>query len=74
MVRLQGKVALITMRLKTAEQIVGGWPLARLAHPDEIAPLAVFLASDESAFCTGSEFVIDGGATSGPAYLDRSAP
>jgi len=64
----------LKMRLKTAEQIVGGWPLARLAHPDEIAPLAVFLASDESAFCTGSEFVIDGGATSGPAYLDRSAP
>jgi len=64
----------LKMRLKTAEQIVGGWPLGRLAHPDEIAPLAVFLASDESAFCTGSEFVIDGGATSGPDYLDRTAP
>ena len=64
----------VKMRLRPAEQIVSGWPLGRLAHPDEIAPLAVFLASDESAFCTGSEFVIDGGATSGPDYLDRSAP
>jgi 3alpha(or 20beta)-hydroxysteroid dehydrogenase len=62
----------LQMRLRPAEQIVGGWPLGRLAHPDEIAPLAVFLASDESAFCTGSEFVIDGGATSGPDYLDRT--
>jgi 3alpha(or 20beta)-hydroxysteroid dehydrogenase len=64
----------VKMRLRPAEQIVGGWPLGRLAHPDEIAPLAVFLASDESAYCTGAEFVIDGGATSGPDYLDRSAP
>jgi 3alpha(or 20beta)-hydroxysteroid dehydrogenase len=64
----------IKMRLRTAEQIVGGWPLGRLAHPDEVAPLAVYLASDESAYCTGSEFVIDGGATSGPDYLDRTAP
>ena len=62
----------VKMRLKPAEQIVGGWPLGRMAHPDEIAPLAVFLASDESAFCTGGEFVIDGGATAGPDYLDRT--
>ena len=62
----------VKMRLRPAEQIVGGWPLGRLADPDEFAPLAVYLASDESAYCTGSEFVIDGGATSGPDYLDRS--
>jgi 3alpha(or 20beta)-hydroxysteroid dehydrogenase len=64
----------LAMRLKPAEQIVGGWPLARLADPSEIAPLAVYLASDESAYCTGAEFVIDGGQTSGPDYLDRRAP
>ncbi|KAL8592797.1 putative diacetyl reductase [(R)-acetoin forming] 2 [Nucella lapillus] len=35
--------------------------LGRLSTPDEIAHLVVYLASDESAFVTGQEFVIDGG-------------
>jgi 3(or 17)beta-hydroxysteroid dehydrogenase len=39
-------------------------PLGRLAEPGEIADLALFLASDESRFITGAEFVIDGGLTS----------
>lgn len=37
--------------------------LGRLARPVEIAELAVFLAADESSYCTGAEFVADGGAT-----------
>lgn len=36
-------------------------PLRRLADPIEVSYLVLYLASDESAFCTGSEFVIDGG-------------
>ena len=40
-------------------------PLRRLAQPEEIAPLAVFLASDESSYCTGGAFVVDGGQTAG---------
>lgn len=36
-------------------------PMGRLGLPEEIALAAVYLASDESAFCTGSELVIDGG-------------
>jgi 2-keto-3-deoxy-L-fuconate dehydrogenase len=36
-------------------------PMGRLAQPDEIAALVVYLASDESAFVTGQSFVIDGG-------------
>lgn len=38
-------------------------PLGRLATPEDIAPGAVFLASDESRYMTGSELVIDGGVT-----------
>jgi 3alpha(or 20beta)-hydroxysteroid dehydrogenase len=60
------------MKAKPAEEIIAGWPLGRMAAPREVAPLAVFLASEESSFCTGGEFVIDGGATAGPAYLDKS--
>ena len=38
-------------------------PLGRLGEADEIAGMVAYLASDEAAFVTGSEFVIDGGLT-----------
>ncbi|MBI3515295.1 MAG: SDR family oxidoreductase [Proteobacteria bacterium] len=38
-------------------------PLGRLGSPEEIAALAVYLASDESAFTTGTASIIDGGFT-----------
>ena len=38
-------------------------PMGRLAQAEEIAPLVVFLASDESVFVTGQAFCVDGGMT-----------
>ena len=36
-------------------------PAGRLGDPDEVASVAVFLASDEAAYVTGSTYYIDGG-------------
>ncbi len=44
-------------------QFQGRQPMGRLGKPEEIAMLAVYLASDESAFTTGTISVIDGGWT-----------
>ena len=45
------------------KMFVSRQPMGRLAKPEEIAPLVVFLASDESAFATGNAYMIDGGIT-----------
>ena len=39
--------------------------IARMGRPEEIAAAALYLASDESAFVTGTEFIIDGGFSAG---------
>lgn len=45
--------------------LVARQPLGRLGRPGEIADAICYLASDEAAFMTGSEFVIDGGILAG---------
>ncbi len=44
------------------DSIVSRVPMARFGTPDEIAGAAVFLASDDSSFVTGTELFVDGGA------------
>lgn len=54
------------MQLVTPERraaLVNSVPMKRIGHPDELSSMVVFLASDESSFCTGGEYVVDGGFT-----------
>ena len=45
------------------EERIAQTPMGRLATPEDIAPGALFLASDDSRYMTGTELVIDGGLT-----------
>jgi 2-keto-3-deoxy-L-fuconate dehydrogenase len=49
--------------VEARKMFVARQPMGRLAKPDEISPLVVFLASDESAFMTGNMYSCDGGMT-----------
>ena len=41
-------------------------PLQRMAQPEEVVGLAVFLATDASRYCTGGTYTVDGGYLLGP--------
>ena len=45
------------------KMFVARQPMGRLAKAEEIAPVVIYLASDESAFATGQVFTVDGGMT-----------
>ncbi len=47
------------------EALIARQPIGRLGRPDEVARAALYLASDDTAFITGAEFVIDGGIVAG---------
>ena len=51
---------------------VGLLAIPRIAEPDEITRLVLFVASDEASFSTGSEFIADGGLLLGP--VPNSSP
>jgi 3alpha(or 20beta)-hydroxysteroid dehydrogenase len=53
---------------KDGEAYLKALPLGRFANPVEVSRLVAFLASDDSSYSTGSEFLIDGGILSGPGY------
>jgi 3alpha(or 20beta)-hydroxysteroid dehydrogenase len=54
-----------------SDAVYGGQPIPRVGRPEEVAALMVFLASDESSYCTGAEFLVDGGFTTGPPMPAR---
>ena len=49
--------------VQARKDFIARQPMGRLATADEMAPLVVYLASDESAFCTGNVYSCDGGMT-----------
>jgi 3alpha(or 20beta)-hydroxysteroid dehydrogenase len=53
---------------KDGEAFLKAMPLARFAEPVEVSRMVAFLASDDSSYSTGSEFLVDGGILSGPGY------
>jgi NAD(P)-dependent dehydrogenase (short-subunit alcohol dehydrogenase family) len=44
------------------DKFVADVPMGRVGTPDEVAKAAVFLASDDSSYITGTELFVDGGA------------
>jgi len=45
------------------EQFQSALPLGRYGHPEEVADVMLFLASDQSSYCTGGVYMVDGGTS-----------
>ena len=60
---LQDRINAFEDPVQARKNFVSRQPVGRIAQAHEIAPLVVFLASDESAFVTGQAYNIDGGMT-----------
>ncbi len=56
-----GNMTVEQLKQMTASRI----PLQRYGDPEEVARLMLFLASDESSFCTGGVYMVDGGSSAG---------
>ena len=63
----------LTSDANQMEQLLAaGCPLKRSGHSEDIANMALFLASDEAQFITGQAMVVDGGVTAGSVAMESS--
>lgn len=60
---LRGRIASAADPVQAEKDFIARQPMGRLAAVDDITPLVVFLASDESRFVTGQALLVDGGVT-----------
>jgi 2-keto-3-deoxy-L-fuconate dehydrogenase len=60
---LQDRINVFADPAEARRQFIARQPMGRLAQAHEIAPMVVFLASDESMFVTGQAYAVDGGIT-----------
>jgi 2-dehydro-3-deoxy-L-fuconate 4-dehydrogenase len=60
---LQDRINAFPDPVEARKMFIARQPMGRLAKAEEIAPIVVFLASDESAFATGNAYTVDGGMT-----------
>ena len=60
---LQDRINTYPDPVEARKMFIARQPMGRLAKAEEIAPIIVFLASDESAFATGNAYSVDGGMT-----------
>lgn len=58
---LAGRIASAADPQKAREELVSRQPMGRIGTPQEVAAVATLLASDECAFMTGSDVLVDGG-------------
>ncbi|HZR34980.1 MAG TPA: SDR family oxidoreductase [Nevskia sp.] len=58
---LAGRIAAAADPRQARDELVSRQPMGRIGRPEEIAAVAVLLASDESAFMTGADVLVDGG-------------
>jgi len=60
---LRGRIASAADPVQAEKDFVARQPMGRLATVDDITPMVVYLASDESRFVTGQTLLVDGGVT-----------
>ncbi|HVO87786.1 MAG TPA: SDR family oxidoreductase [Casimicrobiaceae bacterium] len=60
---LQQRIDAFPDPVEARKMFIARQPMGRLAKPEEIAPMIVFLASDEATFMTGNVYPCDGGMT-----------